>query len=78
MNAATCSCTRRTTSGAALPTVVDRDAGAEVDQRVAVGVEEDAAAGGLDEHRQRGADAVGDVLLLAGELLAASAGRGSR
>jgi hypothetical protein len=48
--------------------VADRghgDARAEVDERVAVDVLEDAAAGRGDEDRERGADAVGDVLLLA-------------
>jgi hypothetical protein len=42
-----------------------RDPGAEVDQRVAVDVDEDTAAGRDDEHRQHRADAVGDVGLLA-------------
>ena len=46
-----------------------RDAGAEVDQRVAVDVDEHAAAGGVDEDRQRRADPVGDVRLLAVEPL---------
>ena len=35
-----------TTAGAALPTVVSRDAAAEVDEGIAVDVEDDAAAGG--------------------------------
>ena len=38
----------------------DRDAGAEVDQRVAVGVEQHPAAGRGDEDGQRGRDASGD------------------
>ena len=38
----------------------DRDAGAEVDQGVAVRVEQHPAAGGGDEDRQRGRDAPGD------------------
>ena len=40
----------------------DRDAGGQVDQRVAVGVDEDATTGCLDEHGERGADAGSDVL----------------
>ena len=57
VNRAACSATAATTAGAALPTEVDRDARAEVDQRVAVHVDEHAAAGPLDEDRQRGAHA---------------------
>ncbi len=45
------------------------DAGGQVDQRVAVDVDEHAAAGRLDEDRQRGADALRDVLAAPGELL---------
>ena len=45
VKSATCACTASTTRGAALPTDVDRDAGAEVDQLVAVDVDDDAAAG---------------------------------
>jgi hypothetical protein len=42
-----------------------RDPGAQVDQRVAVHVDEDAAAGRDHEHREHGADAVGDMRPLA-------------
>ncbi len=50
--------------------VADRhhgDARAQVDERVAVGVDDDASAGRLDEHRERRADPVGHRGLLAGE-----------
>jgi hypothetical protein len=44
------------------------DAGPEVDQRVAVGVDQHAPAGGLDEDRQCRADTGGDVFLPPGQL----------
>ena len=47
----------------------DRDAGAEVDQRVAVDVEQDPAAGTLDEDSERGADARRDGRRAAGRQL---------
>ena len=53
----------------------DGDAGGHVDQRVAVDVDDDAAAGGRDEHGQGGADAVGDTLLLAIQQLAGQRAR---
>ena len=59
MNRATCSWTRRHHRVGGVADAGHRDAGAEVDQRVAVDVDQHAAAGPLDEHRQRGADAAG-------------------
>ena len=47
----------------------DGDAGAKVDQRVAVDVDDHAAAGPVDEDGQRGADAAGDGGAAAGEQL---------
>ena len=58
-----------TTCGRGVADAGHGDAGGEVDQGVAVGVDEHAAAGRLDEDRQRGADAVGDVPVPALELL---------
>ena len=56
---ATCSCTRATTDVRRVADAGDRDAGAEVDQRVAVDVDEHAAARSIDEDRQGRADAPG-------------------
>ena len=67
MNAATCSWTRADDLGGGVADGDDGDARAEVDQGVAVDVDEDAAAGRLDEHRQHVADPVGDEGLLPGE-----------
>ena len=54
VNWATCAGTAATTAGCGVADRGDRDAGAEVDQRVAVGVDHDAAAGGggVDGHGQ--------------------------
>ena len=62
MNSATCRCTPSTTFGARVADGGHGDAGAEVDQGVAVDVDEDAATGGHDVHRQGGADAGGHGL----------------
>ena len=64
--------------GAALPTLVTAMPEPRSISGVAVGVDEHAAAGRLDEHRQRGADAVGDVRPSCGPASPASAARGSR
>ena len=77
MNAATCCCTASTTRGAALPTDDDRDAGAEVDQLVAVDVDDDAAAGLGDVDGQRAADARRDRARTCGRAAPASAARES-
>ena len=47
----------------------DGDARAEVDERVTVGVDEDAAPGGGDEHREHMADTPRDAALAAPEQL---------
>ena len=52
VNACTCAVTASTTAGALLPTVVTAMPGSEVDQRVAVGVDDDATGGGGHVHRQ--------------------------
>ena len=54
------------------------DAGAEVDERVAVDVDEHAAAGRRGEDRHGRADAGGDGLRLALEQLRSTSGRGWR
>ena len=69
VKAATWSVTALTTAGAALPTETTAMPGTEVDQRVAVGVDDHAATGRLDEHGKRRADPVGDSSLLAGQQL---------
>ncbi len=61
VNAWTCSATRSTTSGAALPTLVTAMPEREVDEGVPVGVHEHATTGRLHEDREDGADPAGDV-----------------
>jgi hypothetical protein len=53
-------CHRGHHGGGAVADGRHRDAGTEIDQRVAVDVHDDAAAGRLDVHGKRCADAAGD------------------
>ncbi len=66
MNLAACSATRAATLGRGVAHRDHGDPGTEVDEGVAVGVDDDAAAGVRDEHRQHGADPAGHRALAPG------------